>query len=63
MRQANVTNLHRDRYVAGPAKLSLGKDDLITAESSYALYQSDVIDYASDDRAAAHKRQQVINLS
>jgi anthranilate 1,2-dioxygenase small subunit len=40
LRKANVTNLHRDRHVAGPAKLSLGKDDLITAESSYALYQS-----------------------
>jgi anthranilate 1,2-dioxygenase small subunit len=40
LRKANVTNLHRDRHVAGPAKLSLGKDELITAESSYALYQS-----------------------
>jgi 3-phenylpropionate/cinnamic acid dioxygenase small subunit len=32
--------LHRDRHVAGPAKLSLGESDLIIAESSYALYQS-----------------------
>jgi anthranilate 1,2-dioxygenase small subunit len=40
LRKANVTNLHRDRHVAGPAKLSLGEGDLIFAESSYALYQS-----------------------
>jgi anthranilate 1,2-dioxygenase small subunit len=46
LRKANVINLHRDRHVAGPAKLSLEKGDLmekgdlITAESSYALYQS-----------------------
>jgi anthranilate 1,2-dioxygenase small subunit len=39
LRKANVTNLHRDRHVAGPAKLGSDMGDLITAESSYALYQ------------------------
>ena len=40
LRKANVTNLHRDRHVAGPAKLTADSGDVITAESSYALYQS-----------------------
>ncbi|MDB6085419.1 MAG: anthranilate 1,2-dioxygenase [Gammaproteobacteria bacterium] len=40
LRKANVTNLHRDRHVAGPAKLTSDSSDVITAESSYALYQS-----------------------
>jgi anthranilate 1,2-dioxygenase small subunit len=40
LRKANVINLHRDRHVTGAAKLGLGKGDLITAESSYALYQT-----------------------
>ena len=40
LRKANVTNLHRDRHVAGPAKLTSDSGDVVTAESSYALYQS-----------------------
>jgi anthranilate 1,2-dioxygenase small subunit len=40
LRKANVTNPHRDRHVAGPAKLSIGSDQVIVAESAYALYQS-----------------------
>jgi anthranilate 1,2-dioxygenase small subunit len=40
LRKANVTNLHRDRHVVGPAQLSVESDGFIRAESGFALYQS-----------------------
>jgi anthranilate 1,2-dioxygenase small subunit len=40
LRRANVTNLHRDRHVVGPARLCLDSTGDVTAESSYALYQT-----------------------
>ena len=40
LRKANVTNLHRDRHVVGPAKLTLDSKGEIAGESSYVLYQS-----------------------
>ncbi len=40
LRKANVTNLHRDRHIAGPAKLSRDPAGTLTAESSYTLFSS-----------------------
>jgi len=40
LRKANVTNLHRDRHIVGPAKLTAGTSGTIRSESSYALYSS-----------------------
>lgn len=41
LRKANVTNPHRDCHVAGLPRVSTADDGLVTAQSSYALYQTD----------------------
>lgn len=41
LRKANVTNPHRDCHVAGLPRLALEADGTVSAQSSYALYQTD----------------------
>ena len=41
LRKANVTNPHRDCHVAGLPRIASGTDGIVTAQSSYALYQTD----------------------
>lgn len=40
LRKANVINPHRDRHLTGQARFGEAEDGCITAESSYAVYQS-----------------------
>lgn len=40
LRQANISNPHRDCHVAGLPRLEVGADGIVAAQSSYALYQT-----------------------
>lgn len=41
LRKANVTNPHRDCHVSGLPLLAVAADGIVSAQSSYALFQTD----------------------
>lgn len=41
LRTVNIVNIHHDRHIVGPPRITAAADGLYQAKSSYAMYQTD----------------------